>query len=324
MLISETVLEYSFPLGQNGLETGLMGNKFLYMSFILRFETKHKHERSMQYVNTKTAVRAENLLSKCTDSPGVLVNLFDMIQFEMIEGILDHKSQLVSGEVTYVKSNENQNDRAIVESDPSQPFTLLILINTEFMATSYYMEVATIFTMYFLSIPKKIAMLDLLRSINGFSSFSDGSIEPNEDVLRICPLHAMRGVYGCVSRFEIQHNMYELEDSSVLDVSDNAILCPSLATSWAQQQRTTSDFYCSSITKHAQNIRSIFELDMDKRRAFVISQDIPWRQNDLERENIGAPDSSQYSQVGFSCLMLPGSKACYRSIVHRSPLWVIP
>jgi len=213
---------------------------------------------------------------------------------------------------------------ANIKNDPAQPFTFIVLAEDNMGQDRIHIEIQTIFTMYFLSSTKKEAMIDLLDATDGFVTLADGSVEPSPDVLRFCPLHVIPGVFGCVSRFEIQHGIHELADTPILEVSDDALLCPRLARSWAQQQRTMSDFYGTSITKHAETVRDTFNLNLTRRRAFVISQDMPWRRNDLEQAQIESSGPVQYAQVSFVCetyLLCAPWLVC----AHRLPhLWEEP
>jgi len=302
VFISQNVMEYSFPLGRNGLATGLLANKFLFMNFVLQYEATVTRKRSFQYINTKTAIRASNLRSQCRNTPSILtVDFADQLHFQMLDGMLNHTSQLDSQQIAYFPDISDQEAMASIHNDPALPYTLIVQADAMLGHESIHVEIPTIFTMYFLSSAKKTVMLNLLDNTDGFATLADGSVEPSEDVLRICPLHVIPGVFGCVSRFEVHHGIHELADASILEISADRLLCPPLAKSWAQQQRTTSDFYAQTITKHAETVRSVFKLDHTRRRGFLISQDLPWRKNDLENANIDLSGSGpiRYAQVRF-------------------------
>jgi len=295
-------MEYSFPLGRNGLAEGLETSKFLYMSFVLQLTTAYARKRSSQFIDTKTAIRASNLLSKCRSTPSVMqVHLADRVHFKVLDGLLKHTTELDSAQIAYFPNIASHQIMANINNDPAQPFTFIVLAEDSLGSDRIHVDIQTIFTMYFLSSTKKAAMIDLLDASDGFVTLADGSVEPSPDVLRICPLHVIPDVFGCVSRFEIQHGIHELADTPILEVSNDALLCPRLARSWAQQQRTMSDFYGTSITQHAETVRNTFNLDPTRRRAFVISQDMPWRRNDLEHAQMDSSGPVQYAQVSFVC-----------------------
>ena len=304
VFISKNVMEYSFPLGRNGLATGLLANKFLFMNFVLQYEAAVTRKRSFQYINTKTAIRASNLRSTCRNTPSILtVDFADQLHFQMLDGMLNRTSQLDSQQIAYFPDILDQEAMAHIHNDPALPYTFIVQADAMLAHDRIHVEIPTIFTMYFLSSAKKTAMLNLLDSTHGFATLADGSVEPSEDVLRICPLHVIPGVFGCVSRFEVQHGIHELADTSILEISADELLCPLLAKSWAQQQRTTSDFYAQTITQHAETVRSVFKLDHKRHRGFLISQDLPWRKHDLDNANIDLSDHVQYAQVCFvSCV----------------------
>jgi hypothetical protein len=100
--------------------------------------------------------------------------------------------------------------------------------------------------------------------------------------------------YGCISRFEIQHSLYEFEKSAILAIDRDETLNTISTTAWAQEQRITSDFFVNSAKKHTHNVLEMFKMS-PFRRGFSISQDVPWSANQLKSE----PSFSnlQYAQV---------------------------
>jgi len=87
-----------------------------------------------------------------------------------------------------------------------------------------------------------------------------------------------------------------------------------------------SDFYDTSIAKHAETVRDTFNLNPTRRRAFVISQDMPWRRNDLEHAQIDSSGPVQYAQVSFVCktYLLCAPRRVHAHMLPRlweDPLW---
>ena len=138
-------------------------------------------------------------------------------------------------------------------------------------------------------------MFNLLRTGKGFTQFQDGSINPNDDLLRICPLHRVKGVYGCIARFEVQSGLFEFESTSVLSIESDEQINNFASGSWAQSQRTASLSFVQAIRAHSNQIRNRYHVNTKNRKAFVVSQDVPWS----EAEFVNDPTLSylQYPQV---------------------------
>ena len=138
-------------------------------------------------------------------------------------------------------------------------------------------------------------MFNLLRTGKGFTQFQDGSINPDDDLLRICPLHRVKGVYGCIARFEVQSGLFEFESTSVLSIESDEQINNFALGSWAQNQRTASLSFVQAIRAHSNQIRNRYHVNTKNRKAFVVSQDVPWS----EAEFVNNPTLSylQYPQV---------------------------
>jgi len=125
--------------------------------------------------------------------------------------------------------------------------------------------------MYFISNVKKDSMLSLLRTGRGFTQFQDGSINPDNDLLRICPLHQVKGVYGCIAWFEVQNGLFEFKSTSVLSIDSDEQINTVTSGSWAQSQRTASLSFVQAIRTHSNQIRKNYHINAKNRKAFVVS-----------------------------------------------------
>ena len=276
--------------------------KSLFMKFMLRLRTAG-NSRVFKYISTKSAIRRENFVEKCQVAVRLDVNLGELLKFDMLVGLLGGARDMhINTTAIYADVAASQQATFIQQMSLSTPLTFVLRLDETAMATgaydAYEIDVVTVFTMYFLSNVKKNSALRLLQAGLGFSQAPDGSLLPDDDLLRICPLHRIEGVYGCIARFEVQHSMYEFEKTAILPIAADTELCRLGASTWAQRQRTSSRAFVDNMATHATSVRERFHVDASLRKSYVISHDIPW--SEAEFRNDAALSYLQYPQHSIS------------------------
>jgi len=300
--MSNTKLEYTFPLGMHVLEEAVGTQKSLFMKFMLRLRTA-ENSRIFKHISTKSAIRRENFVENCQVAVYLDVNLGQLLKFDMLVGLLTVAREIdTNATAVYVDVGQSQETTLIQQTSLSTPLTFVLRLDDTAMGTgaygTYEIDVVTVFTMYFVSNVKKNSALRLLETGGGFSQSADGSLVPDDDLLRICPLHRIEGVYGCIARFEVQHSMYEFEKTAIFPIASDRELCRLGAASWAQRQRTSSRAFVDNIATHASNVRERFRVDASLRKSYVISHDIPW--SEAEFRNDAGLSYLQYPQHSIS------------------------
>ena len=284
-------LEYTFPLGANHLEKAVNTNKLLFMRFILRMRTA-TNTSIMAYVSTKSAIRRENIVEKCAASVQLEVNLGELLKFDMLDGLIGDKPQTPEEAVRYIYMNV------------ATPLTFLLRVDQTTLTGAghkgYDIDVVTVFTMYFISNVKKNSVLRMLQAGKGVSQKNDGSVQPDDDLLRICPLHRISGVYGCIARFEVQNGLYDFESTSLLPISADAEICSIASQTWAQGQRTASKIFVDTIEQHASHVREDFEINFNSQKAYIVAQDVPWSAAEFQHDT--SISYLRYAQVRRSRL----------------------
>jgi len=253
------------------------------------------------YINTKTKITPTRILEKCTATTNVEVSLANLLKFDMIDTLLDTPSQLLLNSSSLHTDVVNGDvEHVNIQVQAATPLTFVLRIDPRALAASgysgYEIKVLTILTMYFVSNIKKDSMLNLLRSGTAFSYYKDGSIKPGEDLLRICPLHRTVGVYGCMARFEVQSGLYDVDTTPILAIPPDPHMCTLAASAWAYRQRTASLSFAHLMGLHAEIVRENFAINPGTRKAFVIAQDIPWREDEFSHDH--SLGGLRYSQVG--------------------------
>jgi len=191
------MLEYTFPLGINGLDDALESNKFLYMQFTLRLRDA-KNQRVLRFISTRTKILQDKFIEKCATSIKLQVSLAEFIDFNVLDGFLLNKSHVdIHNGVYAANTSFLPPSREMVKASQTEPVTFLILGDESVLEQAYSgmgIQMQSIFTMYFISNVKKESVMRLLNTGNAYNRFPDGSIQPTDDLLRICPLQAIQGV----------------------------------------------------------------------------------------------------------------------------------
>ena len=286
------------------LDRAVDTDKQLFMKFVLQLRTATQ-DRMQKYISTRTSMRGDSVKEKCPAPVRVDSSLAQILKIDMLDGLLASDTQFGQTETSLVqdvKASGSANASSSVNVNAATPMTLMLRIDDEVLnesgMDSYTIEVVTIFTMYFISNVKKESMVRLLNTGRGFTQFEDGSINPDDDLLRICPLDRIRGVYGCIARFEVLSGLHEFEGTSVLSIDPDEEICNLASETWAQAQRTASMSSVHAVSTHANRVRGNYSIDAKTRQAFLISQDVPW--SEAEFINDASLSYLQYPQHSIS------------------------
>jgi len=284
------------------LDDAINTQKQLFMKFVLRLRTATQ-SRMRKHVSTSTAIVRRGVQEKCKATVHVDSSLADILRFDMLDGLLAANAQWNSTDITVLQNITGaENAASTINVNIATPLTFMLRIDDGVLANigadTYGIDVVTIFTMYFISNVKKDSMLSLLGAGRGFTQFEDGSINPDDELLRICPLNRIRGVYGCISRFEVQSGLYDFQGTSVLPIAPDADVNGLASATWAQAQRTASMSFVDAMRTHATSVRDKFRINAKTRKAYVVSQDVPW--SEAEFRNDPSLSLLQYPQVRVS------------------------
>jgi hypothetical protein len=96
----------------------------------------------------------------------------------------------------------------------------------------------------------------------------------------------------------VQSGLYEFEGSSVLAVASDEQIGTLASGSWAAQQRTASLSFVQALRTHTSRVRDHYHINAKSRKAFVVSQDVPW--SEAEFANDPSLSYLQYPQVYFA------------------------
>lgn len=317
-------LVFVFPLGTGAVQTVLetydldhtaMIQK-LYLDFFVNVLNTGNAKRSMERVQTSSQIYRHNLNVQCT-SVQTTVKLQDLVTVDMIGGLIQRKEDLNTSvsffeDITNPVSNEicdEINEDSICMNKPELglgSMTYMILGDDRVFGASdkgqYELKLSGMFSIYFLSELKRIAVRNLLRRNEAFITPPGSRLEdsafliPSEKLLTLCPLHVVRNSYGCISRWEVEDTVFDFVTSSITSLSiprqmntsgviynetdvnlDNWIKTGSLGS---------SEFMQDVIRTHSGVVIDRFQTNDRYRKAFVQSNQLPWTQSALRAINV--------------------------------------
>ena len=200
--------------------------------------------------------------------------------------------------------------RRDVSTKESNSMTLLVkgshdLFNSSY-ASKYTLEVEDMITIHILSNALKTEVESLISSDKAFMKVVDPEsnskmrLMPSNDLLRICPINNLRGVFGCITRLNIQERVMDSISNSVTRLSprtnEDKYELYEKTGMWTQGVIGESLFSRDLGYAHNEEIVERFDLNDRYRKGFVLSPTIPWRQTDMNNAGITSMlEMSQHS-----------------------------
>lgn len=348
---SGRALTQVFPLGVDGLAATLAAydaqtlglTQNLYLDFFLRLE--HGGTTVLERIQTSSEILRATLLVQCAEIRAD-VSLGSMLTLDMIGGLLQNASDLNST-VSYFRdvsrpvSNEvcdADNPRSICMETPRLglgSMTYVLLGNEDVFAApssaEYHVRVSSMFSVYFLSELKKIAVRNLLRAGRAFVLPPGQTLEratqlvPSEELLTLCPMTIVRGNYGCISRFEVEDTVLDFETASIAPVSKpydgNATVAANLTSpaldSWvAAGAFGGSQYMQGAVAAHADLVVSMFQVNNRFRTAFLQSPTLPWTPSALAAVNVSTRIDAVQDTFSFMLVTMDSARHEFYEAVH--------
>ena len=342
-------LTHVFPLGVDALaatlaayDTQTLGlTQNLYLDFFLRLESGGT--AVLERIQTSSEILRQVLRVQCATVRSD-VSLGSMLSLDMIGGLLQNASDL-NRTVSYFRdvsrpvSNEvcdQDNPRSICMETPKLgmgSMTYVLLGSDDVFASpasaEYHIRVSSMFSVYFMSEIKKIAMRNLLRAGRAFVLPVGQSLErttqlvPSEELLTLCPMTVTRGNYGCISRFEVEDSILDFETASIAAVSmpyDNATSgntsSPALRSWVTAGAFGGSDYMRDVVAEHADLVVSMFGVNNRFRTAFLQSPTLPWTPAALAAINVSTRIDAVQDTFSFILVTMDSSRHEFREDVY--------
>jgi len=131
-------------------------------------------------------------------------------------------------------------------------------------------------------------------------------MQPTDALLEICPFSLIRGIFGCLSRREVQERNVDASSRSIVRIApadaESVQESNAKAGAWLRKVLGDTDFAEELGANHSNIMNRRFQLNARFRNAFMISPSIPWRQAELDNARITS--ILEIAQFSITAIML--------------------
>jgi len=291
--------------------------KSLYLDFMVNVRAADG-QRSMTRVQTSTEIDSLSISRQCEEEQ-VSSSIGDIIEVDMFLGLTEDEASFDASLVQGLDITRNPAAAHMsrdVSSRAANMLTMLVKgtssVFTPGYAAEYALEIEDMFSMHFLSKEKKNIVDQMIASDLAFSmqpvpgSTNRLRLVPSDMLLQICPIHATRGEFGCVTRREIQERLHDSVTHPIVEISpaefDADDSSYNRSSEWLQTQLGGSEYVKDLGYQHSRVMAEKFSLNSRYRRGFMVSPTIPWRQAEMENEGIST--SIDLAQQSITVVMV--------------------
>ena len=313
-------LEYTFPLGVDALSPALalydnatLLKQYIFFDFFVRMRNTNEGVVGLERMRTQSEISRQNLNVRCATTQ-LRVSLIDSIRFDIVGGLLRDPGELNTS-VSYYRDLEHQTAPSTCDDRDSASMclkspalglgsvTFLVLGDDAIFGRGSQMQsirISSMFSMYFLSELKRIAVLNLIKQERAFELRVEGSFSsstqlvPTDALLSLCPLQVVRNNYGCISRYEAEDGLLDFVTNSLTPLAPPTAANGSgynasqhLLRAWTQQSSFgATDFALEAVQTHGRIVADEFGINDRYRRAFMLAPDLPWTRTEMQALNL--------------------------------------
>jgi len=299
---------FIFPLEDNiwtpqDLDPSNNFPKNLYLDFLVNVRGADG-KRAMTRVQTSTEI-SELAISRQCEEQQVSSSISDIVEVDLFLGLTASAAAFEDSLVQGLDITRHPARAAMRRDVSSQAANVLTMVVkgeasafTPSFASQYALEVEDMFSMHFLDAEKKAIVDTMIANDLAFSMqpvpgrAGTMRLVPSAMLLQICPIHATRNQFGCMTRREIQERLYDTVTHSIVEISPDeygATDAPfNRSSAWLQTLLGESAFVKDLGYRHAKVMAERFQLNRRYRRGFMVSPTIPWRQADMQNEGIAS------------------------------------
>lgn len=290
--------------------------KKLFLDFVL--SVKKDGKTVMTNVETKTEITAESINTMCKESR-LSSAIDDMFSIDLHLGLANSTNTInASLESAYdvTRMSEPVHLSRDVSTTAGNILTMILrgrddVFSREY-SRDYSIEIDDYITVYFLSLEKKQQVDSLVAAGRAVEqqvvpgSISELNLRPTEELLSLCPLQAMKGAMGCITRYEVKSRQFDRRTNSIVaiapDDEDDYAATMNDAAIWTQLTLGDTTFANNMGSRHADAMNQEFNLNSRYRKGFLISPVVPWRKSELRAE--GFENEIGLSQYSMSFVMI--------------------
>jgi len=331
-------IEFTFPLddslwSDSELDRDVTIRKSLFIDFMVAV-TDSAGKKLLTNLKTSTVLKRTSVLTMCTDPVAIESSIADLLTLDMFLGLVgkeeDFNSSLVQN-LDVTRQTTPANMRRDISSTASNIMTMLVRGDAttfdEPYARDYTLAVEDIITLHFLSQDKLNQVKVLMDTGTAFtqirgpaSDLSTMQLVPTDALLQLCPLQAISGRYGCITRREVHQRRIDFMATSIVNIApNNASNAEELhnvstgAGKWARNLLGNSDFATELGYNHSAIMNARYNLNARYRRGFLITPTTPWRQREMDRAGVTSP--LDLSQITITTMLLSMDANIGRSYV---------
>jgi len=278
-------------------------NKFLFLDFMLSAVDaagKIVYDR----VQTRTEITRLSVAAQC-ETEQITAGVTDIMEIDLYLGLTPSDALFDDSLVQAVDIASSATPVNLVReqsSTASNVMTMLIKGAPETFAqayaSEYALEVEDMLTMHFIDTAKRATVQALIDAGQAFETYVPSGSEslmrlrPTQALLEICPIHATKNTFGCITRRDIQERMHDVVTQSVFKFSPhNATVRDDTfdaAGRWMQSLLGASDYAFNLGRSHAQVMTDRFQLQHRYRPAYLVKPTVPWRQTEMDQQGIAS------------------------------------
>ena len=313
---------FIFPLptgfwSEEQLDSTSLLSKFLFLDFMISaFDAAGK--RVYDRVQTRTQITRLSVAAQC-ETQQITAGITDIMEIDLFLGLAPSDALFDESLVQALDITSGNGPTNMVReqsSTASNVLTMLIKGAPETFAQSYAseyaLEVEDMVTLHFIDAAKKATVENLINLGLAFETYAPAGSEslmrmrPTQALLELCPVHATKDTFGCITRRDIQERMHDVVTQSVFKFSPhNATVRDDTfdaAGRWLQTVLGASDFAYELGRSHAQVMTDRFQLEDRYRLGYLLKPTIPWRQTEMDQQ--GVASVLELSQFSLTAVMV--------------------
>ena len=317
-------IQFTFPLDDSVWSIADLADdsrlrKSLFIDFMVAVVDKDG-KKLVTNLKTATVLQRTSILTMCTDTVELESSIEELLTLDVFLGLVgrdeDFDSALVKNE-DVTRQTTPQDLRRDISSKASNVMTVLVKGDAstfdEAYAREYTLAVEDIITLHFLSADKLAAVRVLMADGAAFTQVrglpSDLSImrlEPSDALLELCPLQAIAGRYGCITRREVAARDIDSRATSIVNIAPNDATdlfnVSTRAGAWAANLLGDSEFATQLGFNHSTIMNQRYNLNARYRRGFMISPTTPWRKREMDAAGIDSV--LDLSQITITAMLM--------------------
>lgn len=281
---------FIFPLptgfwSEAQLDTQALLNKFLFLDFMvsaLDSDGKRVYDR----VQTRTEITRLAVASQC-DTQQISSGINDIMEIDLFLGLAPTDELFDESLVAALDVGGSGGGASLVRPQSSKAANVMTMLIkgapetfAQAYASEYALEVEDMVTLHFLDEAKRTtvqSMIDLGLAFETYSPTGSSSLmrlRPTPALLNLCPVHATKNTFGCITRRDISERVHDVVTQSVFKFSPRNTSVREdtfdAAGRWLQTLLGASDYAYALGSNHTRVMTDRFQLEERYRLGYML------------------------------------------------------